>query len=123
MYSQMEVTMKLKGKFGVITLAFTLMLASACIANAAGTIGGGDGQNAQATNSQIARDSQDVNSSGAARVDRDLEASHQDDVDQYGGDGAYKATTGRTNKETDSRAHHWVPESYGLTGSYGRDSR
>jgi hypothetical protein len=83
---------------------------------------GSDQLLAQATNSNIGSDKQDVNSHGAVRVDRDLEAVHSEDANQFGGDEAYRSTTGRTNKESDSQAHRWNPESYGQMGSYGRDS-
>jgi len=115
--------MKLRGRFGVVMLTLAAILVWSCGANASGMVKGGEQQGAQAGNSQIIRDNQDVNSSGAMRVDRDLQAAHNQDSDQFGGDEAYKSTTGRINKEADNQKHHWAPESYGLTGNYGRDSR
>lgn len=113
--------MKLRGKFAVIMTALALVLASAYTANAGMGVGS-DQLLAQATNSNIGSDKQDVNSHGAVRVDRDLEAVHSQDSNQFGGDEAYRSTTGHTNKEANSKAHRWNPESYGQMGSYGRDS-
>ena len=57
--------MKLKGKFAVILVALAFILGSACIALAGG---GMDQQTGQAT---VSGSNQNVNSSGAMRVDQD----------------------------------------------------
>jgi len=114
--------MRLRGKFGLAVLLSVILL-SAYAAGATAMGAAADQQNAQAGNSQIAGGSRDVNSSGAMRVDRDVEAAHSQDSNQYGDDEAYSSVKGRTNKESDAQAHHWNPESYGQMGSYGRDSK
>jgi hypothetical protein len=56
---------------------------------------------------------------GAVRVDRDFGAFGMDDVNQFGDDRAYNPSNGRTNREADYQANHWIPETYGLSGDYG----
>jgi hypothetical protein len=99
--------MKLRRKFAVIMFTLTFILASAYIASA-----GGSEPNEPAPSSGY----------GAVRVDRDFGAFHKDDTDQFGDDRSYSSSAGRTNRESDYQAHHWVPETYGLMGDYGYDS-
>ncbi len=53
----------------------------------------------------------------APGVDRDLSAYHQGDVNLFGNDKAYSSANG-TDTDADFRANHFVPDSYGLSGSY-----
>ncbi|MEN6438408.1 MAG: hypothetical protein ABFD97_07485 [Syntrophobacter sp.] len=53
----------------------------------------------------------------APGVDRDLFAYHQGEVNQFGNDRAY-SSAGGTDTDADFRANHFVPDSYGLSGSY-----
>ena len=59
---------------------------------------------------------------GAVRVDRDFGAYSQDDVNLYGYDQAYNSSSGRKNRESDYQSTHWIPDTYGHMGNYGRDS-
>ena len=80
--------MKLKGKFAVILVALAFILGSACIALAGG---GMDQQTGQAT---VSGSNQNVNSSGAMRVDKDLYPFHYGDTNQFGDDEAYNSISG-----------------------------
>ena len=125
--------MKLTGKFSVIILALTFILASAYIANAAGMGTGTDQANARDGNVGVASNNpgntvsesalyKEYDSYGTIRVDRDFGAFHRDDTNQFGDDRAYESANGHKTREADYHLHHWTPETYGLRGSYGRDS-
>ncbi len=130
--------MKLSGKFVVFVLAFTLLLALAYIAHA-GMGSGIPAQAAQGGNVVLAGDysftvvpvvswlDSDPGASpsfkGSMRNDQDLETNNDDDLNQFGDDGASNSYEGHADRETDLQAHHWAPDTYGLGGSYGRDSR
>ena len=58
----------------------------------------------------------------AQNVDRDFGVYHKNDANQFGDDRAYNASNGRSNREADYQAKHWVPETYGLMGDYWYDS-
>lgn len=53
----------------------------------------------------------------APGVDRDLAAYHQGEVNLFGNDKAYSSTRG-TDMDADFRAYNFVPDTYGLSGSY-----
>jgi len=112
----MEALMKLKGKFAVILVALAFILGSACIALAGG---GMDQQTGQAT---LSGSNQNVNSSGAMRVDQDFGNRHKHDVNQFGDDRAYSAEKSGVGRDSD-KVLLWQPKSYGLGGDYGRDAR
>jgi hypothetical protein len=121
--------MQLRGKFGVMMLAVSILLGSVCIA-AAGMGGSMDQQTSQAANTLTGNNNQseaDIaksysTSTGAVRVDRDFGAFHRDDSNQFGDDRAYDSGS-HANKEADYHRTHWMTESYGLGGNYGRDMK
>ena len=102
--------MKLRRKLALITFTFAFILTSAYAANAAK--GDDPAPTAPAP----------LSGYGAVRVDRDFGAFSMDDSNQFGDDQAYNQSNGRTNRESDYQGHHWLPESYGLTGNYGHYS-
>ncbi len=106
--------MKLKGSFGIIMLAITLIFAMALVANA----GMSSSADQQSATSGLGKSS----GHGAMRVDRDLATRHENDSNQFGDDLAQDGSKGR-NKEADSQANQWKPDSYGQMGSYGHDER
>jgi hypothetical protein len=112
----MEVTMKLKGKFGVIMVALAFILASACIALA------GSGMDQQTGQATVSGSNQKVNSSGAMRVDQDFGNRHKHDANQFGDDRAYSAEKSGVGRDSD-KVLKWHPTTYGLGGDYGRDVR
>ncbi len=111
--------MKVRRNLGIIILVLSFILASACIANAAGPVTD-QYSTPQAPNSRIGSDS---HSSGAMRVDRDLGKDHTSDTNQFGDDRASSPSGGSTGRETDYQPPRWTPETYGLSGDYGRDEK
>jgi hypothetical protein len=113
--------MKFRVQIGIIVLAASFILASAYIASA------GEGQQAPDVRPAVVSvswwsksDSPTYTKTRAMRVDRDLEANHEDDINRIGDDEAYNSAEHR-NREADFRENHWSPNSYGLMGNYSRD--
>jgi hypothetical protein len=106
--------MKLRGKFGVIMLALSFILASACIGHA------GSGTEQQTGQATVSGSNQNVNSSGAMRVDQDFGNRHKKDADQFGDDRAYTSEKSGVGRDSD-KVLKWNPRSYGMGGDYGRD--
>jgi hypothetical protein len=131
--------MEVRGRSGVIMLSLVFIFALAYVAKA-GLGGDPDRQTAQGANGAVFSGSRNLrvipvvswsepgeaispSHNGSARVDRDFGAFHKDDTNQFGDDRSYNSSEGRTNRESDYQAHHWIPETYGLMGDYGYDSR
>ena len=127
--------MKLSRKFGVLIVGLTLVFASAYAANA-GMDGGAYGQTAQ-TSGAVFHDNQNFSivpvvswSAPSVTSDRGEGENHTAQYHAYGGNQfgdqmpqADNSPRGATSREADYQAHHWTPETYGLMGDYGRDSR
>jgi hypothetical protein len=120
--------MKLKGKLGVVILGLGFLVASACIAHAM------DPQTVQSANGGIFYDSRHLNvvpvvsyteqgGTTASRADGAKQVSpyHTYGADQFG-DNLPRAKN-LPAREADSQPRRWTPETYGLMGDYGRDSR
>jgi hypothetical protein len=90
-----EATMKRGGKFAGIMLALAFILASAYIADA-GTGNDMDRQSPQSAGRRVSGNDRDIDSGGTMPVDRDLYVVHYDDVNQFGDDEAFNATTRHT---------------------------
>jgi hypothetical protein len=116
--------MNLKTELGVVMLALTFVLASAYIASAS-VAGATDRDLKIVPVVSWSEPGTPIPShrGGAVRVDRDFGAYHKNDLNQFGDDRAYDAANGRSNREADYQAHYWTPETYGLMGDYGYDSR
>jgi hypothetical protein len=122
--------MELRGKFSIVALAVLVMLAPAFIVNA-----GMEQQTTQNANAQPISNSEiqktaimlseaepgltDASGKAAGPHTRALQ-SYQEETDQFGDDEAHQSTDRRHNRESDSQAHGWVPNSYGLMGDYSR---
>jgi len=53
-------------------------------------------------------------------ANRDLGIFHKSDTNQSCGDRASNAAGG-SERDADYRINHWTPNTYGLSGDYGRD--
>ncbi len=127
--------MDVRGEAGILILALVLIFAPAYIANAEM----GRQQTINISNSGLSEelhlrllpvawwsgrgDSTWTHGRGAMRVDRDFGADHLDDTNQFGDDLASDSSEGFTDRETDHKAQHWTPGSYGLMGNYSHDER